>query len=321
MEIKYAILNPHAISNLCGPERIPVGWTPLRIKQRTEATEETINRKNKINNFYNELEANVLANGFINPILVSVGIFSNGYLNNLTGTKVNSVRGLIHRIHPDLREDPEHIITCEQYGGSRLWVAQKHNLNIPCIISDFVDHFEGIEILESKEAVLNKFVDTPSELTINELGVSMAGWERSEDNKEYTTGYKVKYAVLPSNMITNNLEPDESRQQILEDENQFFTKLEKSILKEGFRNPIVITALKDEITNRYGGSRLMIAQKHNMNIPCIIADFAEVFPAAKEIHINDIKKYYKDEPMFLYLQPHGINISGCKNTHLEEDDV
>lgn len=134
--------------------------------------------------------------------------------------------------------------------------------------------------------------------------------------------YVVKYDILPSRTINNTLKPDQERIKKLEDLEKFFTKLEISILGEGIRNPIVITALsKDDITPRYGGSRLMIAQKHNLDIPCIIADFDNVFPSSKILSdIAKIYKCFKDRPKKIFLKPHGINMSGCQHIHLKEDE-
>ena len=131
--------------------------------------------------------------------------------------------------------------------------------------------------------------------------------------------YKIKYGIIPSNIISNEIQPTEDRLQKLEDGIQFFSKLEKSILSHGFRNPIVVNATKFGIVNRYGGSRLMIAQKHNMKIPCIIADFDDIFSDLIEIQYNDIKTFFIDKPKKVYLKPHGINVSGCEHSHLKDD--
>ena len=134
--------------------------------------------------------------------------------------------------------------------------------------------------------------------------------------------YIVKYAVVPSKQINNILKPDEARIKQMEKECQFFSKLEKSILNQGFRNPIVITAnSKIDIQSRYGGSRLMFAQKHDLNIPCIIADFDNVFPDAEVLdNVDEIRKHFIDQPAKIYYKPHGVNMSGCEHVHLKEDD-
>ena len=135
--------------------------------------------------------------------------------------------------------------------------------------------------------------------------------------------YVVKYAVIPSNQINNVIEPTEIRMKEMEEESQFFSKLERSILNQGFRNPIVIVAnTATDIQARYGGSRLMFAQKHNIDIPCIIADFENVFPDAQVLNdANEIRKQFIDQPLKIYYKPYGINMSGCEHVHLKEDDI
>ena len=132
--------------------------------------------------------------------------------------------------------------------------------------------------------------------------------------------YVVKYAILPSNQIENDLRPNDDRINLLNETQEFFIKLEGSIIREGFRNPIVVTATRKKISNRYGGSRLMIAQKHYLEIPCIIADFDNVFPDAKVLNgIDQIRSYFIDQPRKIIFKPYGINMSGCEHIHLKEE--
>ena len=97
-----------------------------------------------------------------------------------------------------------------------------------------------------------------------------------------------------------------------------YRKLEESILKEGIRNPIVITCglpkkrpiecLPPEmrtcspeqlllLETTMGGSRLHVAQKHNMTIACIVNDWHGRFVNEPEIKsITDAKMCYLDPP-------------------------
>ena len=133
--------------------------------------------------------------------------------------------------------------------------------------------------------------------------------------------YVVKYAVLPSNEIENGLKPDEARIQRLNEEQGFFIKLEGSIIREGFRNPIVVTATNKQVSNRYGGSRLMIAQRHYLDIPCIIADYDDIFPDAVVLkNVEEIRSYFMDQPKKILFKPYGINMSGCEHVHLKDEE-
>jgi hypothetical protein len=131
--------------------------------------------------------------------------------------------------------------------------------------------------------------------------------------------YKTRFAVVSALDIDNIIEPPLERIQEMEEKNGFFSKLEKSILEEGFRNPIVLTSKNDRLTPRYGGSRIMIAQKHKMDIPAIIADFDDRFSNAEILSdANKIRSKFKDQPKSIHYKPHGINISGCKDIHLDD---
>jgi len=132
--------------------------------------------------------------------------------------------------------------------------------------------------------------------------------------------YKIKYVSdMDSHLIDNAVCPSNDRIKRLNDENGFFIKLEQSILNEGFRNPIAITAKKDGIKCTYGGSRLMIAQKHNLKISCIISDYDNIFPDAKLVRdVREARKYFLDDPQKILRKPNGVRVSVSTHYHLEE---
>lgn len=134
-----------------------------------------------------------------------------------------------------------------------------------------------------------------------------------EDN-----GYTIKFSYLDSALISNHLIPDDDKIGNLERSVGFYTKLEESILREGFRNPLLVVAVKPgDIRIRYGGSRLMVAHKHKMEVPCIITDFQNCFPDAEILFtLDDVRAKFKDEPKRLFYQPQGLWISGCEHMHL-----
>ena len=132
--------------------------------------------------------------------------------------------------------------------------------------------------------------------------------------------YKVKYnPAVNSSIINNIIQATDERYASLGD---WLGRLERSILREGFRNPVVLTSKDDGITPRYGGSRILVAQKHNLTIPAIIADFNDTFPDSIEIgfDIKKIRSLFKDQPKSIYFKPHGINISGCLDVHMVDED-
>lgn len=131
--------------------------------------------------------------------------------------------------------------------------------------------------------------------------------------------YVVKYIILDPNDIENPMGPSNYQIQHENEKNGYFTKLEESILREGFRNPINVW-IKDngDLTSwYYGGSRLMIAKKHNLSIPCIISDHINKFPNAKILNNEkEIRSMFKDRPITVIFEEKGMNISGCEAVHL-----
>ena len=118
--------------------------------------------------------------------------------------------------------------------------------------------------------------------------------------------YDIRYGFLPSRQIYNSVGPwdyhdsDEKKikgQRLIDlvekQKPGFYQKLEESILATGIRNPICVVTGKldgwqwDQLPDQakqtavwcpqWGGSRLFIAQKHNLIIPCLISDFEKKF--------------------------------------------
>lgn len=313
--IRYVELDSNHIVNLCGPERLPVGWTPEIIEKRKIQTNKYIERRKE---FYEKLEKSILSEGLRNPILVTAGFFSSQYLEANSGERQKQ-NDLWRRIPPDLQSNKERVLICERIGGNRLYLAQKHNLSVKCIVSDFVNMFDQYPQLKTEQEILSKYQDLPTKITLSSNGVWTNGLPQHHlKTNTKNRNYKVKYVIINSNKIENVLEPDSTQKQKLEQESQFFSKLEDSILQQGIRNPIIVNAFCDKIVPRYGGSRLMIAQKYNMDIPCIVADFDNVFPHIEEISLSKAIQYFTDKPKHIYMKPHGINCSGCEHVHLGE---
>lgn len=121
--------------------------------------------------------------------------------------------------------------------------------------------------------------------------------------------YKVKLKILPAAIICNALQENEHE---LIRKHNFFTKLEESVIKEGFINPILVNAghcpwlwqrkLPAEMKNdsskilvccKWGGSRLWVAQKHNLDVPCLISDFINRFDEPS-LTLSDVKGMLTD---------------------------
>jgi hypothetical protein len=115
-----------------------------------------------------------------------------------------------------------------------------------------------------------------------------------------------------------------------------YQRLEKSILEEGMRNPIVITCgypkrrqrrhlppeLRDNVESELlllegttGGSRLYIAQKYNLTINCIVNDWTGRYQHSPRITTEtDARQYYTDQPDQIIIDPYrGVYTEGFDN--------
>lgn len=125
MEVRFGVLSHDEIS-----DRILVinpGYGERIGKYGSRPVQPQPNYIRMMYPFYEDLEASILKDGFRNPIhclSIDEGTFC-------------------------------------KYGTSRLWVAKKHKLDVPCIISDFTGRWEELEQLKSKKKILEKFTDQP----------------------------------------------------------------------------------------------------------------------------------------------------------------
>ena len=141
----YGVLDPFAIHNYCGPPN-----------------QAYIDRLNARDGFYERLEASVAREGFQNPILVTSG------RQGVPNIKLD-------RLPPDIRENLDTIVCCDRNGGSRLWVARRLGLAIPCVISDWVGQFAHLEELRTPRDVVAKYRNPPEKLVVNEHGLHVLG--------------------------------------------------------------------------------------------------------------------------------------------------
>lgn len=151
-KIRYLILDSNLIFNYCGPA---AGLHNISPERQKLAIKRKIDKRNDIDNFYNRLEENILQDGFIDPITINAGF----------------VKPVTWRRHPFQSLPKEEILSCYKIGGSRLWVAQKHNLKIPCIVNDFIDRFINAEELKTEREIMEKFINKPSKVIFDPDGV------------------------------------------------------------------------------------------------------------------------------------------------------
>ena len=54
-----------------------------------------------------------------------------------------------------------------------MWIAQKHNLKIPCILTDWVGDFSNYKEVRNELEIRKMFKDNPQKVIINKDGVSI----------------------------------------------------------------------------------------------------------------------------------------------------
>lgn len=150
-------MNSHDIFNECGPESTgPWEWSPGAIETRKANAQNVIFQRNKRDNFYTLLESSILKDGFRNPILVCAG---------WCPPKKHQ------KLPPPMKNNKSKILICDRHGGSRLYIAQKHNMEIPCIISDFCNQYKDYPLCKNQNDILAYFRDKPDRIVINVHGV------------------------------------------------------------------------------------------------------------------------------------------------------
>lgn len=157
--VRYGLIPSRTIFNYCGPRTLDYamkGFTEEEINQKSLLSQRWLDRYNKENQFYIKLEESILKEGFRNPLLVIAG--------NPNAVPKNTL--------PEyMQEDSKKILVCNLNGGSRLWVAQKHNIDVPCLISDFVEMFPEFAKIDAVQEMKKYYKDDPERLKYGEDGL------------------------------------------------------------------------------------------------------------------------------------------------------
>jgi hypothetical protein len=117
------------------------------------------------------------------------------------------------------------------------------------------------------------------------------------------------------------IEPDITSRQKLEQKYGFYSKLGTSIDEEGIRNPIFCQSIEEGTFGKYGLSRLWIAKRKRIDIPCIVADYVDRWSHLEELFTaDDIRGKYIDQPTIIDLENTFMKIAGCEQMQLDEED-
>ncbi|MCS7316749.1 MAG: hypothetical protein NZZ41_00300 [Candidatus Dojkabacteria bacterium] len=160
-KIRFGLIFSKDIYNLASPEHVfPLDEEEKENKILKKKIEELyVNHFNKKIKFYQKLEESIRKDGLRNPIIV------NSYL-----PRVRSFEEVETSYIKKFKEEKR--LFCEFLGGSRLYICQKNNWYVPCIIVDWKNGFSDFQELKTKEEIMEKFIDeTDVKFTDNGLSV------------------------------------------------------------------------------------------------------------------------------------------------------
>jgi len=138
-----------------GHNSVWTDWTASGRIKREKIISEFEAGLDKICGHYKRLEQSILAEGFRNPIVITCGAPRKRSWDNVPPE--------MHNI------DPQKMLFLETtVGGSRLWIAQKYNMNIPCLVNDWTGRFIHFPDLKSLDDIKKLYRDKPKRLAFDQ---------------------------------------------------------------------------------------------------------------------------------------------------------
>lgn len=130
--------------------------------------------------------------------------------------------------------------------------------------------------------------------------------------------YEVRYGLLEPGDIPASFYLADWVHKKNEKQYQFYTRLEESVKREGFRNPVMCYEKPGERTFPYGGSRVYMAHKLQVPVPAIISDWTGAFKHFELITtLDQALAKFLDPPTVLEFHPtHGCQFWGCAQVQL-----
>jgi len=130
--------------------------------------------------------------------------------------------------------------------------------------------------------------------------------------------YEVRYGLLEPGDIPASFYLADWVHKKNEKQYQFYTRLEESVKREGFRNPVMCYEKPGERTFPYGGSRVYMAHKLQIPVPAIVSDWTGAFQHFELITtLDQALAKFRDPPTVLEFHPtHGCQFWGCAQVQL-----
>ena len=157
--------------------------------------------------------------------------------------------------------------------------------------------------------------------------------EEGSSPSSSTKKYTIRYGILPATDISDSVivanplygtpigkwgsrpvTPDGCKMNRLRG---FYAQLEQSIKEEGILNPIFCNCFKEGTFSRYGTSRLWIAKKLQLSLPCIIADYTGEWSHLEELKTEEeVLSKFKSKPEILEMDDDSMRFDGCSHFHV-----
>lgn len=147
VKLRYVELDPDRIFNWLNPKNITcclafpewhdTWWEPATIEHREEFGKIWTEEFDKITGHFSKLEESILKDGIHHPINTAGGQLRDIYLNDTVDSSIV--------FPPEHYKNIEKSIYTHTFGGSRLTIAQKYNIKVPCVVHDFSKLFEDCE--------------------------------------------------------------------------------------------------------------------------------------------------------------------------------
>lgn len=154
----YTIINSNSIFGMVGRcgggyNTVWTDWSEQGRQDRELIMAEFEVEIDKLVGHYTNLEKSILKDGFLNPLIITCGY---------------PLIRKIENVPPEWQDkDVRDLLLLEGgTGGSRLWIAQKYNMEIPCIINDTTSRFTYLPMIYSTDDV-KQYYTTPPEITLS----------------------------------------------------------------------------------------------------------------------------------------------------------
>lgn len=135
--------------------------------------------------------------------------------------------------------------------------------------------------------------------------------------------YEIRYGLLQPGDIPESFKRADWLNKLHEQQFQHYTRLEESVRREGFRNPVMCYEKHDGRTFPYGASRVYTAVKLGIAVPAFISDWVGTFKHFELITtVDQALTKFVDKPSVLEFHPQfGCQFWGCAHVHLSPEHL